>query len=775
MTGPSSSQYFRAARALRTALASNRDDTDFATIPRRIIYLIDTNVAVSYLSDLIEREDRTPRMDRSPVGSLMRPEAADLSDALTYRYIFSGRLPGMQDGEQAFITQPHWDELITNLRGAADRHIKAIRRLSDDERTRLRGVKDNPKALLETASEIGLDRIIDQIRAAASYRKRLQATLARPNARLATLDHSEFWSGVSDKVSVDDVREWHTLLTRAGVEKRRVGERNIMHDARTLAIIEALYRENPRSIGERAQLRFVFVTADSTIRDAFRLRRRELAAQGIPDFVRTPLVYHPLLNFSAMHRTMSTTSQVKEPVRQVFLDVAQAIEALFPQVDGKAEFAAHDSHDNHFRFRDNIDRWSSAAEKIATANVRLFTGDTNLEPSVEEIASYFESEDLFVAVGKDVHATINDIEQDHARQMVAQSFERLVEALRQPNGLGLERRAPIAFPAGFDLLQRVHAVTRVDIGATTTLDHLLEQVAKHSKHGDTSPIVTNISEALNRDWKDPSIQLLAATIYMLAGVWDSAISCADRCMHTALAGGARTPLLREARYCKAVSLRMLLRSGREIEIARQALNENLAVRRGEPLILLRDTVERATLMLSACIVDTIDKLSEPIDSRPRRFGSLLPEEQLKAIFDAEVAELDLAIEELSSDFLGVSSDVALFSSVMGQAAINRLGAELYRGYFGDQISGMAPQLKEQHKRTMAILGELADSYRMPLMGSIYTGAVNVELDLGQNPQAVIAYLDARQPYIRIAQGDILEYDFLRARMAAKASGALRVA
>lgn len=756
MKEPGQIDYFGASRALERALTANRADTAFGTRPRRIVYLFDTNIAVSYLM----QEDRRRK---AMLTSLLKAEAAELSGELTYQYIFSGKLPGMDETGTALISPPHWNELIRKLRERADNfdHGSRARRITDDERARLRQAKDRPLELVKVAKSIGLDKIIDQIRAATTLKNRIDATIGGLEAPLRPLNRSPLWDKIHDKVQTADKREWEYLITEARSADTRDESENILNDARTLAVIEALYRENVDAIGEEAGLRFLFVTSNSAIRTAYNRRRSELAADGIPDFIRSPLVYHPLLNFSAMNRALSANNAVSEDVHNVFLDVENAIGALFPQ----DEFADGDTSDERWgrkwNVEDNIMRWSSAAESIAAANLRMFLDKNVREPTIQEIAQFFENDDLFIAVGKTVRGTIGAIERDHARHMATASFEHLVEKLRQPGGIGQERRAPLSFPSGLDVFQVLRQWAPEALRHIHTLDGLLDQVKRDQRVSDA------IALALRKHWDDPSVQLLAAVIYMIVGAWDSAVSCADLCIKTASLRDSHADLAREARYCKAICLRMTLGSPREIQQAREALNENLAALRRDPLIYLRDMVERSTLMLSACIVQAIEAFSGVMKRRVRPSKPLIEPDQTKAVFDTALRDLDLALENLATDFIGTDGDPALVAAIIGQAAVNRIGAELFRRYFGEDISARHEDLERIFAKMEDLLSDLP-LYKLPLMGRIYRGVARVELGLDEDPRAIIDSLDRRSEVTKLTYGDELEYDYLRTRMASSA-------
>ncbi|MCF4129695.1 hypothetical protein [Methylobacterium sp. SyP6R] len=123
-------------------------------------------------------------------------------------------------------------------------------------------------------------------------------------------------------------------------------------------------------------------------------------------------------------------------------------------------------------------------------------------------------------------------------------------------------------------------------------------------------------------------------------------------------------------------------------------NGSVPARDRDPLTSLRDRVERSTLMLSACIVHAIEKSGTGREQRGRRLAPLVRDDQPEIQFDNEVMELDLALADLEDNFLGSGGDRQLICSTIGQAAVNRLGSELFRKYNIGDISNCKSEIEK---------------------------------------------------------------------------------
>lgn len=759
--------YIRAARDLETAIRFHRSDTAFAERGGTLVYLADTNVAEALLRDTqVLRETNSSSIF---VSNLMTKDAAELSDRLAYRYIFSGRLPGEKPGEPIYVSQLHWAELLRRARSIArefDQGLRGHENLSDAELQELRDLSHAPELLITRAETLGLQRIVDRIRKAVELKERINAVFADNPPKLKALDWSPYWEEVSDNVSMKEVRRWTHFLALNRRRRERDVSLNIEADATTLATITALYREYPRSIGPDASVRFIFLTFDSGILKAYADRKSELHAEGIPAFIRRPLIYHPLLNFSAMRKISSTRISAPKEVERVLMDVEEAISTLFQTDDPRGIAKTDQGRD----LKDNIERWSIAAERISISNARLFADEGDDAREGQEIASFFDSREVLLATGKSVHAAIAEIEHNHANAMSALMRDRLLLLLERKPKDDFERRTPIRVRESVDVLKKLRPRASVNLSGIRTLDDLLDRIFSQDSKVRTPGLVNWLSTALKDDWEDPDIQLLAAGLFMAAGRWDEAHLCAEQCIQLAVRRKSAEVIIDEARYCKALSLRMTLRSKRDVERAQAALNSNLADPNQGPLFALRERVELFTLTLTACIVQTLSA-SVPMTSDdgmdPVEF---FPSDQVAFEFDKACRALDSSLERLGDDFLGSDTEGGLVNNIVGQAAVNRLGSELFRHFFAQEISDVRANLKEIYGKSVELLHQVETTYPVPLMGRVYLRVAEMELGMPHAKGDLIALLGGADERTTLAEGDKSEYEYFRTRITAEMIG-----
>ncbi|WP_156143095.1 hypothetical protein [Sphingomonas sp. Ant H11] len=172
---------------------------------------------------------------------------------------------------------------------------------------------------------------------------------------------------------------------------------------------------------------------------------------------------------------------------------------------------------------------------------------------------------------------------------------------------------------------------------------------------------------------------------------------------------------------------------------------------------------------------SISSASSRRPAKSRRRKPLVPEDDVKSAFDSQTQELDASLEVLINNYLSSGEVQPLVAAIAGQAAINRLGAELFRHYFEEEVSDSPPRLAEVFDRVSDVLGDIRESYQLPLMGRIYEGVAKVELGRGGDAQSVIDEIDRRHEITKLARGDDHEYDYLRAQMASHASAENRAA
>jgi hypothetical protein len=178
--------------------------------------------------------------------------------------------------------------------------------------------------------------------------------------------------------------------------------------------------------------------------------------------------------------------------------------------------------------------------------------------------------------------------------------------------------------------------------------------------------------------------LLASSIYLGVHAWESALACAERAAEMARQLPDSWKLRREAAYCVALSLRMMLRSPEDVSRAKTTLEENMAGSRRQPVVWARDAVERATLQISACVIQV---LSGVVTTEGHHsIKQILVWGEPILAFDDAVRELEDVLVVLAEDLTVSGSDEELIGAIALQGAANRLGAELLRHYLGPNLS-----------------------------------------------------------------------------------------
>jgi len=632
----------------------------------------------------------------------------------------------------------------------------------------LRELADRPEDVIALATDVGLTELLSEIRDALGVSARLARLFQRNKPRVRGAEAASLWNSVVNRTRSDDYRQWRYLIEDHREPPNTSGDEtistklthNLDADAKTLACIEALYRENPEALGPSPSKRFLFITSDAAILSASRSRAKSLRREGIPSFVRSPLVYNPLINFSAMHRHSQGAGR-KPPadapgdLREVFLQVEGAIAALFPSGELSGRTGGR-RWARHWELQNNVRRWSEAAEKMGIVNAQLLI-DELPEPEPKEVAAIFAKERIAEAAGGVITSRIAEIKQDHTLNMSAIAFEHIAKLLAKGDiKAKAEARAPTKI-VGVDLLREV----RLHIGPRfrgKTWTDLIDAIPNE----DLPKIISAVANALRESWDDPQGQLLASSIYLGVQAWESAYACAQRCEEISPPGPPGRLLRREANYCRALSLRMMLRSEDQISEAERVLSRNIATNFVDPVVRLRDAVERATLLISACVVQAIVNLVPRAD-RPLESWDLVAGD-LPSQFDDAVRELEDVVLRFGDEFSGQGHDVALVEKVVRQGAVNRLGAELLRHYLQGRLSNESPQLLRVLKETKATLDVFNCS--APLPHPVTRGYMEAaRYEAGEIAQAeVLSTLKEIRESGLLTDADEVEFSFITSKV-----------
>ena len=698
--------YVNASRYLRGAIEQNRSDTEFAGRGGEIIYLFDTNIVESFL-----RANYAIVGSPFRAGELFKPKAAEVSGRLTLKYLFSGELPGQKG--PAYLSTPHWNEVL----GRADRvaaEARAEFRKLDPAAINslaraypvLHSIRGSPTELLVAAESLKVGEAFLALAKNASTNIRLQDTFIGrgPGQRLMpyVMDVErceEFWTFAKDAVRRSDFRYWQALLNQArrkitaGRKHTRdnILSNNIEHDAITIAAIQAMYRENPTSGGSHPSLRFILVSADRSLELAMMHGEGQLAAEGIPNFLRHPRVYMPLLNFSSMNKELISSNPDHEAVRKVFFAVERTIKALLP-FDYSSRTASRVQSD--WDLQPNIERWSLAAEQLMLVNSRYVLNDlVDVDAVIEQVANILQKPDVLAAAADTMLVTLRSIRTEHTEQLAGLALDRLVSAhrrIRARQGI-VGQRAPLK-PLDVDLLQVLRPILSTGVRSDlATLDDLLNRIITDEGRADglLSQVISQLSAALRSQSGPPDLRtvsqtgnsfaaaarLFASAIYFSLGAWDSARLCAELCSESLHLKERFGPWAREANYFRALALRMTLRSADELSAAAELLSENIRRADRTSLAYSRDLVEHATLFMTATVLQAIENVTPNQNfSSDGEWTHLLDAPRIPLRFDEAIRDLERACQFVEG-FEGSQTYAA--SRVRIQANINLLGGAIF--------------------------------------------------------------------------------------------------
>jgi len=291
----------------------------------------------------------------------------------------------------------------------------------------------------------------------------------------------------------------------------------------------------------------------------------------------------------------------------------------------------------------------------------------------------------------------------------------------------------------------------------------LEELLRRFRQGHSGDTKVSIIDRMKQHWDDPShaaaVQLLASCIFFAVNSWDSARLCAKLCLAHVQDKKHRKLWMREARYCEALAIRMQLSSRAQINDAINFLNKNMA-NQPDKLAMMRDGVERSTLILTAAIVQKIEDGLPVIDTQTP-FIALLPVDGL----EAEVAEALAELEEILVQD-GRSNDKPLSETserILLQAQINVLGASIFAKTVGMPIPVHYGEHEKLQEAVRGLRSRIKASNIKPSMtANIYLLAGQALLEpLQINVEAVLALLRSIDPKDNsLTRADIREIVYL---------------
>lgn len=735
------SQYAAASQRLLTYAELNKSDTAFSG---EIIYIFDTAVLESYWM----REPQSVG-GRHGTDALLEPEVARYSGWLALKYLIENKLPKQK--RDAYISTAHWNEALERVRHLETelrRKFVTDERISADElqsaATQLSGLGDHPSELLKKATNLNIGEIFTKIMQAVSYKERIQRVFLRgrngdPSVRdLSACEY--YWGAVGPKVRHQDFRRWHAAISE---NRRRIeashgrdtgrSTRNIENDAHTLAAVQTMYRNTPDAIGKEPSVRFVLVTADGAIHEAYAQMNDRLADAGIPYFLRHPHVYSPLLNLANMAHQDLTRPQF-EIIRSVFRNVEEALEPLLLSYDLRTPLArAYLTRLQHY-----VAVWSSTVQTICLANSQLVLADTCGDyVSVDELARILSTPDVREAAAASVSSSIREIRDGHLQVMslvALESLERARDDLRSAPWSAQGYRAPVKL-IGVDIAGTLGYRTETSESHSAWLENLLHSFRQSNSVETPSETLARVGTSWNDPARAPAAQLLASCIFFAANAWDSARLCADLCQASIRSRRKKRVWLREAKYCEALAIRMKLHSRQEVRRGIEILTQNIADN-GDCLSSVRDRVERATLILTAAITQTIEDYLHQAD-QDTHFLDLIPRDELSSDVEDALADLEEALKQLPR-FAREDGDTTA-SRIKLQALINRLGGLLYARIMDRPVINDEIETSDLGKARIDLLNILkAETIEPSLTANMYLLAAEAVVE--EDPAAAVRLL-----------------------------------
>ncbi len=674
-------------------------------------------------------------------GELFRDRTSvQVGHRLTTEFLLSGDLPGQRQGERAaYLSSYHWNETLNRV-DKLERELRHSDPVRIPHLSELQELSD-PRELLESASHLIPEGILEVLKRAEAVNRRLKRCFSVDEPALRPVELSRYWESAEARVRTRDVSKWRATLTRlrqipgASARGRHIasgrraedGSREkarvqIEQDAATLAGIEALYRENPEACGDARELCFLFVTADRAILDAVAEKRETLAAEGIPLFARHPRVYSPILNFSNMMRARSSDVELPDSIRDVFMEVEQAIEQLF-EVDNSAATIAQISRSEPLR--DSIKHWEDAARQLVTVNAKFFAED---DEDIQAVAERLSRPDALKEASLMLRETITGIRNDHTRLLSDQALSNLSRNLQELTiGSAAQgvRRAPVKI-VGVNLVPHGAWLTRTE--STQNLDELLDTLLADKNVAQISGTITVLRKHLHRDWETSSGQLLASCVYLAIGAWQSARDCAERCKRLVKGPSNRSIIWREGNYAKALALRFGIRFRSELDEAVDSLRKNItdwALQRdastGGRIAPLRDKIEYAALLQAVAVLQAIENNTPFSAYGPDELPlEILDREEIPSYFDQSVVAMEEAAEILDLDYSGQTEMPYLVDQLRRQLFLNLVGAHVFRRLLGQSLSSEPLALGDLENALDRLEEVLNGSVRpVPAIGQVY--------------------------------------------------------
>lgn len=582
-----------ASFALRAAADQNNTDETLTKENRlSLTYFVDPNTVIWYCRPFEDQNLSGLYKSSRPDDELGVQDDLPIAFA-TLDYIFSGDLPGAERGALC-LSLPHAEE----LHGTVNNKIAS-------------GVGQRPQydvkqlaaavARFREAPEIGpeLENIFDAVTGVlknpiltATFAKDRFIDLVERRLIRRIDDYTTFLGDLhSSKSRLQTLKEeltiqWSDLLRKH--KPKDVGAKTLLHDAETMALLQAL---NELVVGRERERRFLLITTDRAIHNAMATLLQEQGPETF-NFVRHPRQYIPLLNLnSAPGRTRLD--------RNVFDRLQYAINELASAADGvvaKRPFGpeAHVisvDHDNGVspnrwllladQAQRLLDEWNQAMRTATLMNVDALSTTT------------MRSLDAAVRL---VDVSLNPVENDGVADKLEQAINEQADQIVRSNRafsisgrfLNLARQGNVGPKGGkqprMPALFRLPPVKRID-----------KFIEKHYGEGNVlfedflgwviqqddvirSDILQELEDLLI-DLEEVEAYAFSAAVAFRMREWRTALHFAQNFERAADGASRSRPntstlvadYLDEIRYCRYVSERFLLTDPIEIRRTRTAL------------------------------------------------------------------------------------------------------------------------------------------------------------------------------------------------------------
>lgn len=756
--------YLKSVELVKEAIEENEIDWRFARRSTQesqpspeIVYLFDTNVCEAYV-----RPNGSFHDGRIGFRGLFNKPEAELIDKMWPRLLFEGTLPGQRS--PVLISPEHWDELGHRIKVLLSEQMDNMMESRLPEAfLKLSNFKGTYTELVAEAEALGLASALASISETVDFGQRVKVLFGNRQdgrRRLTSLANSEYWIGASDKVRYEDFAFWSAAINKHR-DKHHQKQRALENDALTIAYVETMYR----MMDTTSRAKIVFVTADKAIIYAIAENYGRLSEAGIKNFIRSPDNYMPLVNYRFVEDRLLHAEQLTsdKDTNNFIREVETALQvALDPDLAGDNTYKAG--------WQSARAQWSKAARLLSYAGANYFTEEAS--PRVEQtraVLALFQSPDALKTLAGQIYETLDNIQEDNARQNTFVALEGLVDEVRSTRSLNRSewRRAPIRL-LDVNPLVSLTSKSTLRVEPFSSMDKFLDWIAEGS--GDQGELIQNLIVDINQRWKAGESRhealLLAACIYFSARKWASARLCAQ-IAQAGITRGVRDYRLweREARFAEALSLRMTLISGREFRSAKLLLNQNLSLPNRD-LAKERDRLEKGALLLTASVMQAIE-YATPFESLGDKQSMLEVIERSKIAdeFDDGFEDTVAATRNIEDGFLSDRSfDEASHLIVRGKS--NILGALVARHFLPEVSHLVATRENVAEALNNSDAAHEEFGFKKRALPSIYAAAARIIIEprkegLSEFEALLAQYGSEGKDEVYWTGPDRIEVDFLR--------------